>query len=91
MVLRKSGKRNRTDEITETMTLADLRPGQTARVVAIATEESGRMLKLAALGLVPGCTIRLQQRRPAYVIWVGETLLSLAREVAADIRVQVQV
>ena len=72
----------------KTTTLADLRPGQTAQVVEIASEESGRLLKLAALGLVPGCTIRVQQRRPAYVIWVGETLLSLAPEVATDIHVQ---
>ena len=78
------------NERRDEMSLADLRPGQSAVVVEIGTEESGRLLRLAALGLVPGCTVRVQQRRPAYVIWVGETLLSLAREVAADIYVRPQ-
>lgn len=83
----RTGKRiNRTAGVPE-MTLVDLQPGQTAQVMEIATADSGRLLKLAALGVVPGCAIRVQQRRPAYVIWVGETLLSLAPEVAADIHV----
>lgn len=89
MALRTGRKLNRSREETHS-TLADLHSGQIAEVVEIVTEESDRLLKLAALGLVPGCTIRVQQRRPAYVIWVGETLLSLAREVAADIHVRTQ-
>ena len=74
----------------EGLTLADLRPGQVAQVVEIDTNDSSRLLKLAALGLVPGCTVRLQQRRPAYVIWLGETLLSLSREVAGVVRVRAE-
>ena len=89
MALRSDKSVNQPASPTE-RTLADLRSGQTARVIEIATEESGRLLRLAALGLVPGCTIRVQQRRPAYVIWVGETLLSLAPEVAADILVRAE-
>ena len=42
-------------------------------------------MKLSALGLVPGNLIRLQQQIPVYVIWVGETQISLDREVAQDI------
>lgn len=72
----------------DVVTLADLGPGQAARVVAVDTGDRGRLLKLAALGLVPGCTIRLQQRRPAYVLWVDETLLSLDRAVATTIVVR---
>jgi len=73
------------DRDVEMMTLCDLRPGQTAEVVAIATEDDGRLMKLAALGLAPGSSVRLQQRFPTYVVWVGETLLSLEQTVAADI------
>lgn len=88
--------RNRSDEGDrrsppcgkDVVTLADLGPGQSARVVTVDTGDRGRLLKLAALGLVPGCTIRLQQRRPAYVLWVDETLLSLDRAVATTIVVQ---
>ena len=77
-------------EDVKVTTLVELRAGETAEVVEIVSDDSGRLMKLAALGIVPGCTIRLQQRRPAYVIWVGETLLSLAREVAADIHVRLR-
>ncbi len=70
-------------------TLADLRRGQTAEVIEIATVEESRLIKLAAFGLVPGSTIEVQQRRPAFVIRVNETLLSLSAEVARDVKVMV--
>ena len=81
-------KRVKDRDQEDVMTLADLGPGQSARVVAVDSGDRARLLKLAALGLVPGCTIRLQQRRPAYVLWVDETLLSVDRAVAAAIVVQ---
>lgn len=64
------------------ISLCDLQPGQSAEVAKIDSEDSGRLLKLSALGLVPGSRVRLQQRYPAFVVWVGETQLSLDREVA---------
>ena len=67
------------------ITLRDLRPGQTAEVAAVRTEDDERLVKLAALGLTPGSSVRLQQRFPTYIVWVGETLLSLEQSVAADI------
>jgi DtxR family Mn-dependent transcriptional regulator len=70
------------------MTLADLRPGQAAEVVAITSADGGRLMKLSALGLVPGSQVRLQQRRPAYVVWVGETQLSLDAAIAHEIVVR---
>ncbi|MEW5987673.1 MAG: FeoA family protein [Chloroflexota bacterium] len=69
------------------MRLSDLRPGQAADVVEITGQDAGRLMKLAALGLAPGSHIRLQQRSPAYVLWVGETQLSLDEEVAQEILV----
>lgn len=67
------------------MTLRDLRPGQTAEVTAVITEDDERLVRLAALGLTPGSSVRLQQRFPTYIVWVGETLLSMEQTVAADI------
>ena len=78
---------NSSDE-KDVVTLAELGPGQSAQVVAVDGGDRARLLKLAALGLVPGCTIHLQQRRPAYVLWVDETLLSLDRAVAETIVVR---
>lgn len=67
------------------VSLAELRPGQSAEVVRIGSADNGRLLKLSSLGLAPGSHIRLQQRSPAYIVWVGETQLSLDGEVAREI------
>ena len=69
-------------------TLCDLRPGETAEVAAIETEDDGRLMKLAALGLAPGSFVRLQQRFPTYIVWVDETLLSLEQSVAENIHLR---
>lgn len=68
--------------------LNNLQPGEVAQITAIDTQNPARLDKLAALGLVPGSLIRLQQRRPAYVVRVGETQLSLDDAVAREIIVQ---
>ncbi len=44
--------------------------------------------KLMALGIMPGSTIRVLQRRPAFVISAGYTQLALDRETAASILVR---
>ena len=70
------------------ISLDTLKPGDVAQVTAIDTQNPARLDKLAALGLVPGSLIRLQQRRPAFVVRVGETQLSLDDAVAREIIVQ---
>lgn len=67
------------------ISLCDLLPGQSAEVVKIDSKDKGRLLKLSTLGLVPGSVVRLQQCKPAYVIWIDETQLSLDQEVARNI------
>jgi Fe2+ transport system protein FeoA len=69
------------------ISLYDLQPGQSSEVLSIKSADSGRLMKLSALGLVPGSTIRLQQRYPAFIIWVDETQLSLDSSVAKEIMV----
>jgi len=61
--------------------------GQQVRVVAIASNDAARLERLSALGLVPGSTIVLKQRHPAYVVKVGGTELALDRELADCIHV----
>ena len=67
------------------ISLSEFQPGDVGRVVNIVSVDNGRLLKLSAMGIVPGSTLRCQQRSPAYVIWVGETQLSLDKAVAQDI------
>ncbi|HNR98427.1 MAG TPA: metal-dependent transcriptional regulator [Planctomycetota bacterium] len=44
--------------------------------------------RLAGLGLVPGATLRLQQKLPAFVINIGETTVAIDRAVASGIFVR---
>jgi DtxR family transcriptional regulator, Mn-dependent transcriptional regulator len=62
--------------------------GQAARIVYIAPRERERLVRLANLGIVPGATVRLDQRSPAAVILVGETTLAVDPEVAGEIYVK---
>jgi len=62
--------------------------GEPARIVYIAPREKERLVRLANLGIVPGATVRLDQRSPAAVILVGETTLAVDPEVAGEIYVK---
>lgn len=68
--------------------LAELKVGEEARVAYIATRDHHRLDRLGALGVLPGTRLRLHQRRPAFIIFLGETQLALDREVAGEIFVR---
>jgi Fe2+ transport system protein FeoA len=71
-----------------TMPLDTLEPGRGARVTALRCADPARLDRLGAYGLVPGSLIRLRQARPAYILEIGETVLSVDREVAREIEVE---
>jgi Fe2+ transport system protein FeoA len=68
-------------------TVASLEGGERAEIVCLAGN-AARRNTLAVFGVVPGNEITLVQRRPSYVVQVGETLLALEGAVAADIVVR---
>jgi Fe2+ transport system protein FeoA len=70
------------------LTVRDLKGGDLAEVLCLGGESAARRNNLAVFGLVPGCEIRVIQRYPSYVIGVGETVLALEADVAADIVVR---
>lgn len=72
----------------ETRALTTLRPGETARIVSISTREPERMVRLSALGVVPGARVTLEQRHPATVLRIGETTVALDPDIASEIRVE---
>ena len=59
--------------------------GADYRIVFIASRSHRRLDRLCALGVVPGASIRLHQRLPAFRVRAGETDIALEPEVAADI------
>lgn len=66
---------------------ADLGLGERATVKFLAAGIDG-VERLGALGLVPGVTMRLIQRRPSHVLEVGETTIAVDDGLAAAIYVK---
>jgi DtxR family Mn-dependent transcriptional regulator len=56
--------------------------------VHIVPRDPRRLGRLASLGVVPGATVRLQQKSPAVVMRVGETTLAVEPEFADEIYVK---
>ncbi len=61
--------------------------GDSARVAYLSSGEHGRLLRLSALGITPGATIRLLQRWPSFVFQCDQTEIALEQEVARHIYV----
>lgn len=70
------------------MPMSDLEPGARGRIVFIAPKDHSRMDRLSSLGIVPGTEVQLHQKRPAFVIRIGETELALEVDIAGEIYVK---
>jgi DtxR family Mn-dependent transcriptional regulator len=68
--------------------LSRLEVGTTARVAFMTPSFHKRFDRLVAFGINPGVEINLHQRRPAFVVRLGETELALDREIAEEIFVR---
>lgn len=69
------------------VSLAELRPGQQGRIAFIKPSDHERSHQLASFGVVPGVTVELHQKYPAFCIRYEGTELALDERVAADIYV----
>ena len=58
------------------------------RIVFITPRSGMRLTRLAVLGILPGSEIRVCQKKPAYVLQIGETEVALDDEVVKDIFVK---
>lgn len=68
--------------------LARLGCGYSAFISRIETKDRTTLKKLMALGFLPGCEVRVQQRFPAYVIELGNSQYAIDKYVAEQILVQ---
>ena len=76
-------------ELTPLVTpIAELNPGDEARIVFITPRSHALLDRLASLGIVPGSRIRLHQKRPTCVIQIGETDIAIDAEVARQVFVK---
>ncbi|HET7772155.1 MAG TPA: FeoA domain-containing protein [Chloroflexota bacterium] len=69
--------------------LADLLPGEEAEISALGDMPESRLLRLTALGLLPGDRVRLVQRQPVPVIRIDETEVALGSDIHSQIYVGV--
>lgn len=72
-----------------TITLAALREGDQAEVVALEDAGGGLTGVLVSWGVLPGVTVTLVQRSPAFVFRLGHGEFAVDRELANRIRVAV--
>jgi len=68
--------------------LSDMAVGDLCEIVLIRPRTHSRLDRLATYGVAPGSRVHLHQKRPAFVIQIGETDLALDGEVARDIFVR---
>ena len=72
----------------DSIPLSELPEGEASELVCLAGSHAARRNALAVFGLVPGSRLTLQQKRPAFVVRVGETELALEASIAGDIYVK---
>jgi Fe2+ transport system protein FeoA len=70
------------------VTLDRMEAGERAELIQLNCMSSTRRNTLTVFGLTPGTELTLVQRRPSFVIRVGETELGLDREIAEGIYVR---
>lgn len=66
----------------------ELAVGSNVRIIFIASKSHARLDRLGTLGIVPGSVVRVHQKRPAFVIQIGETTLALDPEIVKEIFVK---
>ena len=68
--------------------LADLVPGEQAKIVFITPGSHSRLDRLSAMGVVPGSIVKLHQKRPSYVVQLGETMIAVDKDITKEIFVK---
>ena len=72
---------------TAVVPLAELAPGESGRVVYIATTDHQRLDRLTSLGLFPGRVVKVHQKEPLLILILGETQLALEMRLVDDVHV----
>lgn len=68
--------------------LADLMPGEKGKIVFITPGSHSRLDRLSAMGVVPGSVVKLHQKKPSYVLQLGETMIAVDKDITREIFVK---
>ncbi|MDP8259114.1 MAG: metal-dependent transcriptional regulator [Candidatus Aadella gelida] len=69
--------------------LSECRPKQRGRIAYIRTKNSKVLNKLTSMGILPGLSVQLLRRRPAYLFQIGESQFAVDKDLASKIQVRV--
>jgi Fe2+ transport system protein FeoA len=84
-----SHRKQSNDQLSPVRPLSAMQQGQSGTVVEIISSNHARIERLQVLGLIPDAPITLDQKHPTFVLRVGFTQLSIEREIADEILVNV--
>lgn len=69
-------------------TLAEVRPGDMARVIRFSSAAPAWQERLLAHGVAPGCVVHVTQHQPVTIIQIDNTELGFERDLARAIEVE---
>lgn len=72
----------------ESLGLTQMAVGETGTVTCLVDPASPESRRLAALGVLPGARLGIEQRRPVYVVRIGHGQVALDREMARCVRLR---
>ncbi len=68
--------------------LSDAQVVKKYRIVFIMPRQKKRLERLSTIGLLPGTTLSLIQKKPSYVIQIGETMIAVDQGIADEIYIK---
>lgn len=68
--------------------LPEVEVGKTVKIAYLTLSEEGRLDRLSSLGVLPGVSVTVDQKFPAFVIKLEETSVAMEKEVASNIYVR---
>jgi len=68
--------------------ISELSPGDVGKIVFISSKRTRRLDRLSAMGIIPGTLLKLHQRKPSFIVDLGETQLAIDQEIASEIYVK---
>lgn len=78
-------KRKETVVASTVMSLTDLKPGETGKIVFIRPDQHEEMHQLISFGLRPGVAVQVHRIKPAFCVKFENTELAMAKEIASRV------
>lgn len=70
--------------------LCELKPGEGGKIAYIQMNDSQRLQKMMAMGILPGVVIKVNRNSPSFVFEAGYSQFAVDEEIAADIFVRLE-